>query len=242
MTPRISLRSECGINGLANGQVGVGPRSPDGSPFLFEVLGAAGPESSQQAAAGPPELSLDFARRLGSTSLESCPPPALDRRRWTEAVGPDFMVRGPSYLTTRVKVPSARQVRPCLLSWKEFVVGVQIDPASPAAAAAIAGFFRRSKAFSQGLALLFGFGVSGFSSRGCRKCAEEISLRVRGVATIRVVQKYLYYFSIEAGKLQRPTTYLRPAPTLLHAVANTKLVCVRRRDSDDRSRYCCTRV
>ena len=111
MTPRISLRSEIGINGLANGQVGVGPRSPDGSPFLFEVLGAAGPESGQQAAAASSEVSLDFSRRLGSTSLESCPPPALDRRRWTEAIGTDFMVRGPSYLTTRVKVPSAKQVR-----------------------------------------------------------------------------------------------------------------------------------
>eukprot|EP00752_Nemacystus_decipiens_P007751 g6928.t2 len=110
MTPRISLRSECSMNGLANGKVGVGPRSPDGSPILFEVLGAAGPECGQLAAAGSSEMSMDFSKRLGSSSLESCPPPALDRRRWTEAVGTDFMVRGPSYLTSRVKVPSAKQM------------------------------------------------------------------------------------------------------------------------------------
>lgn len=111
MTPRISLRAEGGNNGFANGQVGVGPRSPAGSPFLFEVLGAGGPESCQQAAPASSEMPLDFSRRVGATSLETCPPPALDVRRWTEAVGTDFMVRGPSYLTTRVKVPSAKQVR-----------------------------------------------------------------------------------------------------------------------------------
>lgn len=111
MTPRISLRPEGGSNDFVNGQVGVGPRSPDGSPFLFEVLGAAGPDLSQQAAGVSAEMSLDFSRRVGSTSLETCPPPALDVRRWTEAIGSDFMVRGPSYLTTRIKVPSAKQVR-----------------------------------------------------------------------------------------------------------------------------------
>lgn len=111
MTPRISLRSDAN-NGFANGQVGVGPRSPDGSPFLFEVLGPTGPEPCQQAAVASPEMSLYFSRRVGSTSLETCPPPALDVRRWTEAIGSDFMLRGPNYLTTRVKVPSAKQVRP----------------------------------------------------------------------------------------------------------------------------------
>eukprot|EP00903_Cladosiphon_okamuranus_P015669 g14470.t1 len=110
MTPRVSLRSEGGTNCLANGQVGVGPRSPDGSPFLFEVLGPAGPEASQQAAPASSGTSLDVSRWTGSSSLESCPPPALDRRRWSEAIGTDFMVRGPSYLTTRVKVASAKQM------------------------------------------------------------------------------------------------------------------------------------
>lgn len=123
MTPRISLRSEYGNNGYADGQVGVGPRSPDGSPFLFEVLGAAGPESSQQAAAASSDISVDFSKKAGSTSLETCPPPALDRRRWTEAIGTDFMVRGPSYLTTRVKVPSAKQVRSYNALWRCIVFG-----------------------------------------------------------------------------------------------------------------------
>lgn len=111
MTPRINLRPESPADGFANGQVGVGPRSPDGTPFLFEVLGAAGPESSRQASATAAEMPLDVSRTRGSTSLETCPPPALDVRRWSEAVGSDFMLRGASYLTTRVKVPSAKQVR-----------------------------------------------------------------------------------------------------------------------------------
>ncbi|CAM9152802.1 unnamed protein product [Hapterophycus canaliculatus] len=109
MTPRISPRPGCS-----------GPRSPDGSPFLFEVLGSAGPESTHRSAGavgssgtavmGAIEGSTDYSRRGGSTSLETCPPPALDPRRWEEAVGSDFMVRGQSYLTNRVKVPSAKQM------------------------------------------------------------------------------------------------------------------------------------
>lgn len=89
----------------------MGPRSADGTPFLFEVLGATGPGSCQQASAASEEMSVDFPKRMGSTSLETRPPPTLDVRRWTEAIGQDFVVRGPSYLTTRVKVPSAKQVR-----------------------------------------------------------------------------------------------------------------------------------
>lgn len=111
MTPRINLRPESVSTGFADGQVGVGPRSPDGRPFLFEVLGTAGTESIHEASATAAESSLDNSRRGGSTSLETCPPPTLDVRRWTEAVGSDFMVRGASYLATRVKVPSAKQVR-----------------------------------------------------------------------------------------------------------------------------------
>ncbi|CAM9908395.1 unnamed protein product [Scytosiphon promiscuus] len=111
MTPRISLRPDCS-----------GPLSPDGSPFLFEVLGASRPESTHQSAeaAGAVEragrgmaaidASMDASKSGGLTSLETCPPPALDPRRWEEAVGSDFMVRGPSYLTNRVKVPSEKQM------------------------------------------------------------------------------------------------------------------------------------
>jgi len=112
MTPRISLPA-------ANGEVAAS-RSNDGNSFLFEVLGAGRSESGQQAAPAPAENSLGVPSRGGSTSLETCPPPALDPRRWTEAVGSDFMVRGASYLTTRVKVPSARQVRFFFVSAFEF--------------------------------------------------------------------------------------------------------------------------
>lgn len=112
MTPRISPRPDPAATGFDNGQIGVGPRSPDGSPFLFEVLGPTGPEAGQEAGGAPAtENVLDCSRRGGATSLETCPPPTLDTRRWTEAVGSNFMVRGASYLTTRVKVASAKQVR-----------------------------------------------------------------------------------------------------------------------------------
>lgn len=122
MTPRINLRSGSASAGFADGQVGVGPRSPDGRPFLFEVLGPTGPESSHGASATAAEVSEDVCRRGGSSSLETCPPPTLDVRRWTEAIGSDFMVRSASYLTTRVKVPSAKQVRLCCVWWG-YVVG-----------------------------------------------------------------------------------------------------------------------
>lgn len=46
----------------------------------------------------------------GSTSLENNPPPTLDPRMWSEADGTDFIVRGESYLSTKVKVTSAKQV------------------------------------------------------------------------------------------------------------------------------------
>lgn len=114
MTPRINLRSESASTGFADGKVVVGPKSPDGRPFLFEVLGTTGAESIHGASAEK-EAPPDDCRRGGSTSLETCPPPTLDVRRWTEAVGSDFMVRGPSYVTSRVKVPSAKQVRLCVL-------------------------------------------------------------------------------------------------------------------------------
>ncbi len=107
MTPRISLRSEPAANGVGAAE----SRSPDGSSCLFEVLGAGRPESGQQAAPALAGNYVGVPSRGGSTSLETCPPPALDPRRWAEAVGADFMVRGASYLTNRVKVPSARQVR-----------------------------------------------------------------------------------------------------------------------------------
>ncbi|CBJ29444.1 conserved unknown protein [Ectocarpus siliculosus] len=111
MTPRISLRPDPAAGGFDNGQIGVGPRSPDGSPFLFEVLGPTGPESRQETGGAPAtENVLDCSRRGGATSLETCPPPTLDARRWTEAVGSNFMVRGASYPTNRVKVASAKQM------------------------------------------------------------------------------------------------------------------------------------
>lgn len=111
MTPRIILRPDS-PSSSARMDRSIGPRCPDGRPFLFEVLGAPGARER-----GPNSTVWSGAEEAGKvcatglTSLENNPPPALDPRMWTEADGTEFSVRGPSYLSTRVKVPSANQVR-----------------------------------------------------------------------------------------------------------------------------------
>lgn len=106
MAPRVSLRPESPTSGDSK-PGGVGRRSPDGRPFLFEVLGAPESDGGEQMGLSHRGLSSSC---LSPCSLETDPPPALDPRMWTEADGTEFSVRGASYLTTRVKVPSARQV------------------------------------------------------------------------------------------------------------------------------------
>lgn len=121
MVPRINLRPE-GPSSLANTGTSS-PRSPkDGSsPVLFEVLGApggsldsAGGSCSSLLAGGGGWMGVDTGNDVqpmrGSTSLENVPPPTLDPRMWSEADGTQFSVRGGSYLTTRIKVSSAKQV------------------------------------------------------------------------------------------------------------------------------------
>lgn len=111
MAPRISLTPVGGVDS-SGGSIGMGPRSPDGRPFLFEVLGAPGSAEGRESPGwtGGNDDADQLAAR-GMTSLENVPPPALDPRMWTEANGTEFSVRGPSYVTTRVKVPSAKQVK-----------------------------------------------------------------------------------------------------------------------------------
>lgn len=115
MAPRISLRANSPSSGVGN-DGGVGPRSPDGKPFLFEVLGGSGGNEggSPPRGWGQEEGDAEQPPARGMTSLENVPPPTLDPLMWTEADGKEFAVRGASYLTTRMKVPSAKQV--CLLS------------------------------------------------------------------------------------------------------------------------------
>ncbi|CAM9570680.1 unnamed protein product [Laminaria digitata] len=110
MTPRINLRPDSNTEDeddddrCGGGGAGAAARA-SGSPLLFG--GGMAPEGSREA-----ESSLDrcYALARGLTPLESCLPSTLDPRRWTEAEGTDFMVRGASYLSSRVKVASAKQM------------------------------------------------------------------------------------------------------------------------------------
>lgn len=90
-------------------------------PFLFEVLGAPGGHVGPHALANAGGSTDAVTRRpgadgrgcrpsRGSTSLENVPPPTLNPCMWSEADGTEFIVRGDSYLTTKLKVQSAKQV------------------------------------------------------------------------------------------------------------------------------------
>ena len=119
VAPRVSLlRPEsCPSSDGTPASARAEPRSLDGRSFPFEVLGAQESEGggdqggrgseSRRGGRGPPRGSW-----LSSSwcSLERDPPPALDPRMWTEADATEFSVRGPSYLSTKAKVPSAKQV------------------------------------------------------------------------------------------------------------------------------------
>ena len=112
MTPRINLRPDSPTGDEDDNTYGGGSAGDrcgaDGKPLLF--AGGLGVGGSREG-----ESSLDSACHAlamkGLTPLENCLPSTLDPRRWTEAEGTDFMVRGASYLSSRVKVPSAKQVR-----------------------------------------------------------------------------------------------------------------------------------
>ncbi|CAM9860779.1 unnamed protein product [Discosporangium mesarthrocarpum] len=102
-----SLRVRAAAAGLGLGLGGGTRAGKEGRDTIRRTSSSQTPSGVGEAAGGG---GREGGRGRGSSSLENFPPPALDLSMWGEADGRDFMVRGASYLTNRVKVPSARQM------------------------------------------------------------------------------------------------------------------------------------